>query len=102
MHPVQYDRERRDVVQQLLEVLDRLLFGHLQTELAEHLLVHVALLDVRDVGVDHERDQVEDEVRALPEDRKGREAKRLEALPIQRKLWGSPGKFDVTLRHYRR
>ena len=28
-------------------MLDRLLLGHLEAELAEHLLVHVALLDVR-------------------------------------------------------
>ena len=74
MHPIQHDRKRRRIIQQPLKMLDRLLLRHLETELPQQLLVDVAVLDVRDVRVRHERDEVEDEVRALAEDRECGEA----------------------------
>lgn len=79
MHSVQDDCEWRRVVQQLLEMFYGLFFGHVQTEFAEYLLVHIAVFDVGDVSVGHEGHQVEDEVRAFPEDREGCEAELLEA-----------------------
>ena len=84
MHPIQHHRKRRRIIQQPLKMLDRLLLRHLQAELAEHLLVHVALLDVRDVCVRHERDEVENEVRALAEDGEGGEAVLFEARVVHR------------------
>lgn len=82
MHPVQHNRDGRDIVEQLLEVLDRLLLCEVQAELAQHLFMDVPVFDVRDVCVDHQGNQVQDEVGALPQDAERSEAKILEACVV--------------------
>lgn len=79
MHPIKDSSERRYIIQQLLKMLNRLLLRHIEAELAQYLFVDIAMLDMRNVRVDHKRDQVEDEVRALAEDRECCEAEVLEA-----------------------
>ena len=84
MHPIQDNGERGSVVEQLLEMFYRLLFSEVQTELPKQLLVDVALFDVWDIRVRHERDQVQDQVRAFPQDREGGEAVLFEARVVHR------------------
>lgn len=79
MHSVQDDGERRRIVQELLKVLACLVVRKVQAELAEDLFVHVSVLDMWDVGVSHERDQVEYEICAFSQNREGGEAEALEA-----------------------
>lgn len=78
MYPVQYHRDIRGLIQQRLKVLDRLLLRQIQPKLLLDLLMHVAVLDVRYVRVNHQSDKVEYQVRAFAKDAEGGEAKVLE------------------------
>lgn len=84
MYPVQHDRNIRRLVQQRLKMLDGLLLRQIEPKLLLYLFMHVAVLDIGDIRVDHEGDEVEHEVRALAQDGEGREAEVLEA----RVVWG--------------
>ena len=84
MHSVEDNREGGYIVEQLLEMFNRLLLGKIQTELSKDLLVHVSMLDMRDVRVDHEGHQIENKARVLPENRKGCETELLEASIVYR------------------
>ena len=50
-------------------MLNRLLFCKVEPEFFLELFVHIAVLDVRDVRIDHEGDQIQDQVRTLPQNR---------------------------------
>ena len=63
-------------------MLDRLLLRQVQAELVLNLLMHVSVFDIRDVGVHHERNQVEEKVGALPEDAKRRKAEVFKACVV--------------------
>lgn len=84
MNPVQNHRKITRLVQQCFKMLDRLFLSQIQPEFVLELLVHVAVLDVRDVRIHHESDEVENEVRGLPEDGKRGEAERAEARIVCR------------------
>lgn len=60
-------------------MFDGLLLGHLETKLSQHLFMDIAMLDMRDVGIDHEGDQVQDKVCTLAEDSERRKAEILES-----------------------
>jgi len=50
------------LIEKDLKVLDRLFLTQVESEFVQKVLMYVTMLDVRDVGVDHKRDKVEDEV----------------------------------------
>lgn len=83
VNPVQHNRNIRRLIQQRLKMLDRLLLRQIQPELFLYLLVHIAVLDVRDVRVDHEGDEIKNEVRPLAQHGERREAEVLEALVVR-------------------
>ena len=78
MYPIEHDRKVRRLVQQRLKVFDGFLFREVQPELFLDLFVHVAMFDIGYVGIDHERDEVQNEIGALAQDGEGCEAKVLE------------------------
>lgn len=49
-------------------MLDGFLFRKIQPEFVLDLFMHVTMLDVRDVGIDHQSDQVQNEIGALAQD----------------------------------
>ena len=63
-------------------MLYSLLFRQVEAELSQYLFMHVSMLDVRDVSVDHEGHQVENQVRALPQNGESSEAKLLETCVV--------------------
>ena len=65
-------------------MLDRLLLREVQAELAEDLFVYVTVFDMRDVGVHHQRNQVQNEVGALAKDRERGKTEVLEACIVDR------------------
>lgn len=83
MNPIEHDRKVRRLVQQCLKVFNGLLFREIESELFLDLFVHIAMFDVRYVGVNHESDQVQNEVGALAQDGEGCEAKVLETCIVR-------------------
>lgn len=81
--PIQHNRDIRRFIQQRLKVLDRLLLRQVEPKLLLYLLMHITVLDVRDVGVNHKCDEIEYEVGALAQDGERREAKVLEARIVR-------------------
>lgn len=79
MYPIQHNREVARLIQQRLEMLNRLLLRQIQPKLVVHLLMHIPMLDVRYIRVDHKGYQIENEVRGLSEDGEGGEAEVAEA-----------------------
>ena len=79
MHPIQHSRKRRNIIQQLLKMLNRLFLRHLQTELSQYLFMYIAMFDMRDVRIYHEGNQVENEVGGFAEDGEGGETEVFEA-----------------------
>ena len=83
----QYGKDRiNTITNESLKPPNSLLLAHLEMEPLLHLqdgLVRLEL-DVRDVGVDHEGEEVEDEVRRLAQRRVGREAVLLEGRVVRR------------------
>ena len=77
-----------------------LLFRHFKAELPQHLLMNIAMFDMRDVGIDHKGDQIQNKVGTLPEDGECDEAKLLEAGELRR-LCAAHG-FDHLWRHFDR
>lgn len=65
-------------------MFDSLFLGKVQAELVLNLLVYVTVLDIRNIGVDHERHQVEDEVCTLPQNSEGCEAEIFESHVLWR------------------
>lgn len=63
-------------------MLDSLFLRQVQSELFLNLFVDVSMPDIGDIRIYHERDEIEDEVCALAEDREGREAERLETVVV--------------------
>ena len=82
MNSIDQDREKRidTITNQDLKMPNRLLLAHLEMEPfldLKHRFIRLEL-DVRDVRVDHEAEEVKDEVRGLAERGVGREAVLLE------------------------
>ena len=84
MHPIQHGRKWRNIIQQLLEMLDCLLLSEVQAKFAKYLFMNVTMLNMRDVSVHHQSDQVQNQVRALAKDSKRREAEVLEPSIVHR------------------
>ena len=74
MNSVQHDCEVRRLIQQGFEVFDRLFLGKIQSKLLLDLFVHIAVFDVRNVGIHHQGNQVKNEICTLAENRESREA----------------------------
>ncbi len=71
---------------QTLKMPHRLLLTHLQMEALPHLLHHPPRLDldIGNIGIDHQAEQIEDEVRALAQRGVGREAVGFEGRVVRR------------------
>ena len=82
MYPIKHRGNVTRLIQERLEMLQCLLLIQVQPKLILNLLVHIAVLDVRNVGVDHKGDEVENEVRTLTEDGEGGETVVLEAQVV--------------------
>lgn len=65
-------------------MLNRLLLREIQAKFAEDLLVYVAMFDMRDIGVHHQRYQVQDEVGTLAKDGERGKTEVLEACVMNR------------------
>lgn len=82
MEPIYHLREITPLIQKRLKLLDRLLLRQLQQKLLLYLLMHVPVLDIRYVRIDHEGDEVEDQIRRFTEDGEAGEAEVLEARVV--------------------
>lgn len=82
MHPIQNSSKRRHIIEKSVEMFDRILVGQIQPELAQYLLMHVSVGNIRNVCVYHQRKQVEDQVRALAKDDESCETETLEAAVV--------------------
>lgn len=82
MHPIQDSGKRRDIVEKSIKVFDRVLVCQIQPKLAQNLLVHIPVRNIRNVCVYHQRKQVENQVRALAKDDESRETETLEAAVV--------------------
>lgn len=65
-------------------MFDRILVSQVQSELPQNLLMHISVGDIRDVGIHHQRKQVEYQVRALAKDDESRETEALEPAVMNR------------------
>lgn len=79
MKSVHHLREITSLIQQRLKLLNRLLLRQLQQKLLLYLLMHVPVLDIRNIRVNHEGDEVEYQVGRLAQDGEAGEAEVLEA-----------------------
>ena len=68
MNPIEHDRKVRRFIQQRLKVFDCFLFREIKPELVLDLFVHITVFDVGYVGVDHESDEIQNEIGALTQD----------------------------------
>lgn len=84
MNPIEDYREVRRFIQQGFKVLDGFFFREIKSELLLYLLVHVPMFNVRNIGIHHKSDQVEDQVGTLPENSKRRETEMLESRVVGR------------------
>ena len=82
MHPIQDSSEWRYVVEKSIKMFDRILVGQIQPELAQNLLMHVSVGNIGNVCIDHQRKQVENQVRALAKDDESCETEILEAAVV--------------------
>ena len=65
-------------------MLDGFLLRQIEPKFVQKVLMNVAMLDVGNVRVHHQRDQVDDQIRMLPEDRESRVAEPIEPLVVRR------------------
>lgn len=84
MHPIQDSSKRRYVVQKSVKMFDRILVYQIQPKLAQNLLVHISVGNIRNIRVHHQRKQIENQVGALSEDDESRETEALEAAVVDR------------------
>lgn len=82
MEPIHHLREITSLIQKCLKLLDSLFLRQLQQELLLDLFMHVSVLDIRYIRVDHEGDEVEDQVRRFAQDGEASEAEVLEACVV--------------------
>ncbi len=85
MQPVKDGAEVAGLVEQALELLDRIVLAQVQQELVLHLEHRLIRLqpDIRDVGIHHERHQVQNQVGVLAQIRKRRVTECLEACIVR-------------------
>lgn len=83
MNPIEHDRKVRRLVQQCLKVFDRFLFREIESELFLNLFVYIAMLDIGDVGIDHESNQIQNQIRTLAQDGECCETKVLETCIVR-------------------
>lgn len=101
VYTVQDDREVRSLVQEGLEMLDGFLLRQVQPKFILELLLNVAMLNVGNVGIDHQADEIHYEARRFAENREGREAEVPEA-GVVRRLRATHGVHHLTAELYRR
>jgi len=65
---IDYFREVGRLVQECLKVLHRVFFREIQKEFLLQQFVYITAFNVRDICINHEGDEVEDEVCTLPKD----------------------------------
>ena len=82
MHPIQYGGEWRHVIEKSVKMFNRILIGQIQPELAQNLLMHISVGNIWNVCVYHQREQVENQVRALSKDDECCETETLEAAVV--------------------
>lgn len=78
MDSIEYNREIAGFIQQRLEVFDCLLLTQIQSELFLDLLMDVAMSDIGDIRINHESNEVEDQVSTLAKNSECRETERFE------------------------
>lgn len=84
MDTVKHNGEIARLVQERLEVLDGFFLSEVEPKLVLELLVHIPVLDVRDICIDHECDEVKDQVCGFAQDAECGEAERAEARIVGR------------------
>jgi len=77
MDTIQNNCQVRCLIEQRLKMLDRFFLRQIQPKLFLDLLVHVTMLDIRNIGVHHQSYEVEDEVCALAQNGESSEAELL-------------------------
>lgn len=84
MHPIQDCSKWRYVIKKSIKMFDRILIGQVQPKLAQNLLVHISVSHIWNVRVHHQRQQIENQVRALAKDDEGRETEAFEPAVVDR------------------
>jgi hypothetical protein len=65
---VKHSRKRARLIEEHLEVLDRLFLRAVKHELFEELMMYVTMLDIWDVCIDHESNEIQDEICRVAQD----------------------------------
>jgi hypothetical protein len=81
--PIKHNIEVARLFKQCLKVLYRLLLSDIESELLQKVTMDIAMLDIRDVCVDHECDEVQNEVGRLAQNRERGKTVRPEASVVR-------------------
>ena len=74
MELIKHRRDIRRFIENILKVLQGVLFRHIESKFLLNLLMDVTMFDVRNIGIHHEGHEIQNEVCTLPEDSECSEA----------------------------